>query len=210
MGSIHSGLHAIFDDERRAVTTPEAVVKSVSARIRRRRAGTMVGVSAGTLTLAGFAAAVPIALSHLGSPAVTPGAAPATDVMPGNSLGLECGDQIPDSLANAYRSEVWVGTVTVDARSLATPSSETFVSVATVGSDFRLPVEAEYSGAILAQNGVVVGWTGAARDVELSSPDMAWFSYALSVCPAARNDATGNLASGTYAQYLIDDASAAG
>jgi hypothetical protein len=210
MESIQSGLHAIFEDEERGVTTPAAVVGAMAARIGRRRAGRMVGVSAGTLTLAGFAAAVPFALSHLGSSELTPGATPAataTDLMPSNPLGLGCGDPIPSSVASSYRSEVEVYTVTIDPRTTPTAGSETSANVATGGSNFRMPIDANYSWAVLARDGIVVGWT------ELRNPDTATESFlidvALSVCPAARNDATGDLASGTYIEYLIDDGTAA-
>lgn len=212
MESIQSGLHAIFEDEERGVATPDAVVGTIAARIRRGRAGRIAGVSAGTLTLAGFAAAVPFALSHLGSADLTPGETPsvtATYFMPENPLGLGCGDPIPDSLAGGEPSEVNVYTVTIEVEELDTPRLETPIKLVISGSDVRPPVGAEYAWAVLARDGVVAGWTATTVYVDTSTAGGTTIEFSTWPCPAARNDATGGFLDGTYIEYMIGDANAA-
>jgi hypothetical protein len=157
MGTIQSGLRAIFEDEERGVTTPEAVVGAVAARIRRGRAGRIAGVSAGTLTLAGFAAAVPFALSHLDSPELAPGATP------GNPLGLSCGDPVPSSLISSPdRGEFNVYELAVEIN-LESGASVLYYPLPSPSAPAEAQVhgffEARFSGVIVARDGAVVGWT---------------------------------------------------
>ena len=211
MGSISGDLQAIFEDERRAVTTPDAVLESVAARIRRRRAGTLTGASAGTAAVVGLAAAVPFALSHLDGADLTPGATPsvtATYFMPENPLGLRCGDPIPNSLAGGDPSEVNVFSVTVEVETLDTPGVEPPIRLVISGSDLRPAVGADYSWALLARDGVVAGWTATTAYFDTSATGTT-IEYSSWPCPAARNDATGHFLDGTYIEYMIGDANGA-
>lgn len=230
MGSIQSALRAIFEDEERGVTTPDAVVGAVAARIRRGRVGRMAGVSAGTLTLAGFAVAVPLALSHLGSPHLAPGATPAAtaiDSPPANPLGLGCGDPVPSSLIgspdqgefNVYDTAVEINPLpgfSVVYYPLPSPSSP---AESRVSAFF----ESRFRGLTIARDGIVVGWTnvtpipgsmtwssegldepgGEVTTVVMNSAGIIW-------CPEAGGQAEtdGVPASGSYLTYPYDDAAA--
>ena len=220
MESIQSGLRAIFEDEERGVTTPDAVVGAIAARIRRGRAGRIAGVSAGTLTLAGFAAAVPFALSHLGSPDLAPGATPAvtaTYFMPENPLGLGCGDP-SRHLARlaANRSEVNVydrdhrGQVNWTLPAWRRPYQPVLSA-----SDARAhAVRACYeyaSGPCIALDGVVAG--GPATTPVCPAPPLACgttieFSTWPCRCRAERSPRVASWI-GAYIEYMIGDANAA-
>ena len=124
-------------------------------------------MSAGTLTLAGFAAALPFALSHLDSPDVTPGGTPsvtATSFMPENPLGLGCGDPVPPSLIDSPdRGEIKVRETAVEVFSASGGSLLLYplLSPSSPGASTQVPgvYESHFTGVIVARDAAVVGWT---------------------------------------------------
>lgn len=175
MDSIQSGLHAVFEDERLAVTTPGTVVASVTARIGRRRAGKLVGASAGTLAVAGLAAAIPLAFSHGASPSVAPGTNLGTSTahaagaeMPPNALGLSCGDPVPPSLlASPDRSEIEVYQTEVTTHpTLGVTAVTSPLPSASAPESLYVSYGSQFSGLIIGRDGAVVGWTDATPPLE--------------------------------------------
>ncbi len=166
MNAIERDLRSLFEDERRTADTPAGLADAVTARIGRRRLGGAVGATVTTLAVAGAAVTVPFTLSHLGSPAVAPGAtgttvvAETTDTFP-NSLGLACGDPVPASLlASPDQTEVVVFETIVamypDANSgmVTTP-----LKPGSEEPDLYAVFKAAYPGAIIGRDGFVAGWT---------------------------------------------------
>jgi hypothetical protein len=228
MGSIHNDLHAIFDDERRAVTTPGTVLGAVAARVGRRRAGRLVGASAGTLAVAGLAAVIPLGLWNSGPSSVAPGAPGAATptnpaAMPPNALGLSCGEPLPASLLSSpERSEIVVYQTDV--------TTHPTLGVIVVTSPLPSPVglaslyvsyDARLSGLIIGRDDKVAGWTDATPPLD-AHVSISWIDQPssgspvdMSVgrivwCPNARSETGSDAipASGSYLTYPIVDPNA--
>ncbi len=206
MNAIERELRSVFEDERRTIATPEGLADSVTTRIRRRRMGSAVGATVSTLAVAGAAATVPLAFSHLGSSTVTPAATAdptAYDAemknMAHNALGLQCGDPVSEAGMRERAGDdtyVFVGPIDVPEPASGGPADGIVVN----GGD--------YVYGVYARDGVVVGFSAMRPFTFDDTPGLKRVELSFEACPSVLDDSTGGLLPGTYFEYLVTDGTA--
>lgn len=174
MASIEQALRGVFEDERRAATTPDALLRSVNARTARRRTGRLAGASLGALAAVGLAATAAVSLGHV-APPVAPPTVPPDSVLGVVTLpfdaapvdgpwagevgadfvvpGIRCGAPAP-KVSTSQEGVVW---------DVAKRTDDSWVQPVYTTLRYtqggKLSASVSQMGFVVVQNGIVVGWT---------------------------------------------------